>query len=333
MKETFEVIHFKFKAPLHLSNVRADYGLSEKLLHSDTLYSAIMHTWAVLGKEEWINPKPDFAISSLFPFTRDLVTGQPVHFFVKPYFQANIVGESSPSDAKKFKKIQYVDQHYFEHYLNFSPIESNLASIKGIYQTSGVIDPHFMSVDVQQRIKRPRNEQEDTVPFYMERIYFKEGSGLFCLARFENPEAKKRVIAALKLLAENGIGTDRAVGNGQFEVDFGIISLSMASPATYAMNLSLYCPDSKEELSGMLEGSRVRYEIIKRGGWMSEPYNTYRKRSVYMFREGSVFKIQSNETFSKGKTVNLQPEPLTLPIKVETPVWRVGKALFLPVNL
>lgn len=333
MKQPFEVIYFKFKTPLHLSNVRADYGLTERIVHSDTLYAAIMQTWASLGKEEWISQNPDFTLSSLFPFTPDLNTGLPIHFFAKPYLKPNNRTESRPEDSKKFKKVQYVDQDYFERYLNYTFIDSDLSSLQGAYQTQGSIDPHFMTTNVQQRIKRPRNEQEDSVPFYMERIYFKEGSGLFCLVQYDNPEARNRLMAALNLLAENGIGTDRSVGNGQFEVSPGKIELDVEAHADYALNMSLFCPDSKEELAEMLSGESVKYEIIKRGGWMSEPYNTFRKRSVYMFRESSVFSIKNDGVFSKGKTVNLQPDNAALPVKVEKPVWRVGKALFLPVKL
>lgn len=47
-------IHFKFLSPLHLSNARADYGKSERLLHSDSLIAALMSIWAQGGQLDWI---------------------------------------------------------------------------------------------------------------------------------------------------------------------------------------------------------------------------------------------------------------------------------------
>ena len=331
MKTIFEVIYFEFNQPLHISNARADYGISERIIHSDTLYAAIMQSWAILGKSEWINEKPDFTLSSLFPFTTNKAT--KVHFFAKPFFQANTEKTQERSeDAKKFKKIKYVDAFHFERYLNKQIISSGTDSVKGSYQTNEAIDKDFLTSDIQPRIKRPRNEQEDSVPFYTERLFFKEGSGMFCFVQYDDELAKKRVKVALELLADNGIGTDRAVGNGRFKLDFGQISLELADNTEFAMNMSLFCPESKIDLQEMLSDSNARYDMIKRGGWISEPHNTYRKRSVYMFREGSLFRIPNKNAFSKGNTINLQPDNSILPQKIENPIWRVGKALFLPVK-
>ncbi len=334
MKQSFEVIYFEFTAPIHISNARSDYGISEKTIHSDTIYAAIMQSWAILGKADWIKANPDFTISSLFPFTLKLDNAEKVHFFVKPFLKANTVkSEERSEDAKKFKKLKYVDITHFESYISNKEVASTTDSIQGSYQTFDKIDKNFMTSDVQPRIKRPRDEQEDSVPFYTERIFFKKGSGMFCLVQFENDISRNQVKAALNLLAENGIGTDRAAGNGQFKLSFGKIDLEIAQNTKYAMNMSLFCPESKANLSEILEDKNVKYETIKRGGWISEPHNTLRKRSIYMFKEGSIFRIDTQQPFSKGKTVDLQPDSALLPIKIENPIFRVGKALFLPVKI
>ncbi|MEA5461606.1 type III-A CRISPR-associated RAMP protein Csm4 [Arcicella sp. LKC2W] len=332
MKQSFEVIYFEFTAPLHISNARADdYGVSEKTIHSDTIHAAIMQSWAILGKTEWIKAIPDFTISSLFPFTPKLKTNEMVHFFAKPFLKPNAgKSEVRTEDAKKFKKIKYVDIPHFESYISNKEVASTTDSIQDSYQTFDAIDKDFMTSDVQPRIKRPRDEQQDSKPFYTERIFFKKGSGMFCLVQYENESIRKQVKAALNLLAENGIGTDRAVGNGQFKVSFGKIDIEIAENTNYAMNMSLFCPESKSNLAEILEDKNVKYEIIKRGGWLSEPHNKLRKRSIYMFKEGSVFRINAAKPFSKGKTVDLLP---ALPSKIENPIYRVGKALFLPVKL
>ena len=334
MKQSFDTIYFEFTAPLHISNARSDYGVSEKIVHSDTLYAAIMQSWAILGKESWISKNPAFALSSLFPYTLNTSSKEKVHFFTKPFFSANTDKQKAHSeDAKAFKKIKYVDAWHFQHYLNQTVLSSSVDSVQGSYQTNEPIVANFLSSDIQNRIKRPRNDSEDAVPFYTERLVFSQGSGLFCLVQYDNEEAKKQVKVALSLLAENGIGTDRAVGNGQFNVSFGSLILELPGSSDFGLNMSLFCPESKEDLGEMISDEKVRYEIIKRGGWMSEPHNTYRKRSIYMFLEGSVFKMPLTKIATKGKTVNLRPDDAILPTKVGNPVWRVGKSLFLPVVL
>ena len=75
------------------------------------------------------------------------------------------------------------------------------------------------------------------------------------------------------------------------------------------------------------------YQLIKRGGWVASPTNIdavlHRKRSVYMFTEGSVFKSDSPLI---GKVTDLQPalweEHADM---IPHPVWRDGRAIFLPL--
>ncbi len=335
MKKSLDVIYFEFTTPLHISNARADYGVSERTIHSDTLYAAIMQSWALLGKEEWITKEVSFTLSSLFPYTIDKTTKQKIHFFAKPFFQAprNSSKEIATEDAKKFKKIKYVDIFHFEKYINKQAIDTGVDAIKGNYQVAKNINinPNFISSEVQPRIIRPRNESEDTKPFYAEKLFFEKGSGMYCLCNFENEQTRNQVKAALTLLADNGLGTDRSIGNGCFNLSFGKITLDIPTNSQFVMNLSLFCPENKEALALLLNDEKVRYEIVKRGGWISEPHNTYRKRSIYMFQEGSVFNRTSTTIFSMGKTVNLKPSNELLPTKIDNPIWRVGKSLFIPV--
>lgn len=324
----FDTLYFAFKTPLHISNARSDYGQSERILHSDALYAAIMQAWAMLGKTEWIGKQPDFTISSLFPFTS--VGNSKIHFFPKPFLKPNIDQQAQKTeDAKKFKKVKYVDAPILEAYLNYLPQPADTSWVRGSYQTQYLIDTDFIQTDVVPRIRKPRRDSEDAEPFYTERLYFKSGSGMFCLIQYDNAEAKKRVEAAIQYLADTGLGTDRNVGHGLFEWSAGELSLSLPTTSAFSLNLSLFCPENQQQLTEMLH-AQARYEIVKRGGWLSEPYNTYRKRSVYMFREGSLLHTTATP---KGKTVDLQPENALLPTQVTHPVWRVGKSLFLPVKL
>jgi CRISPR type III-A-associated RAMP protein Csm4 len=129
----------------------------------------------------------------------------------------------------------------------------------------------------------------------------------------------------LSYLADSGIGTDRTVGMGQFSFSFDTFSIDLPEKTSHSFNLSLFCPENHGQLKELIDNNS-KYDLIKRGGWIGEPYNTFRKKSIYMFREGSVFKTND---LTAGKTVDLKPEKT--PAKIDHPVYRVGKSLFMPV--
>lgn len=354
----FSIIKFKFNSPLHIGSNRKDYDKGSFYIHSDTMYAAIYQTFAMLGMENEIPSEgsndASFAISSLFPFTFPLkkeikkVDGKeieifetnPVYFFPRPFIKPAFQKEENfnSKDVKKFKKVQFVDKSIFEKYLDQSNLASTVEDVKGIYHTTEKIKPDFICSDVMPRVTVPRFGG-DAEPFYTERFYFKDNSGLFCLVVCTE-EKKIALKKALDILKDNGIGTDRSIGNGMFDFEFDEIEINLPATASYGMNLSLFCPENIESLSEMMLDTeqkttdmKIRYELMQRGGWMSEPYNTYRKRSVSMFKEGSVFKCNNftNGFLIKGNLVDIKP--LDTPRKIDHPVWRVGKAIFLPVNI
>ncbi len=364
----FDIVRLHFTAPLHLSDARPnDYGNSQRMVHSDALMAAICQAWAMLGKADWIPEKitevvdnkevtidaksPGFVLSSLFPFhggkiadpergVKDLPL--PIYFLPKPYFrnEKDPPGNNpEPGEAKKFKKVQYVDTAFFSDFLNQEapPDDSlGLKAIKGAYRSKELValsddQAEFLTADVVPRIVKPRDESEPE-PFYMERLYFRHNSGLWAIVQYDDTldraEAKHRLSAALNYLADNGIGTDRAIGNGTFRWKSGTVNLTLPKTGNYAVNLSLFCPDSPDSLQTLLDDT-ARYDLVKRGGWLSEPHNTYRKCSVWMFREGGLMRMDSRKPTLLGKIVDLQPDIL----QNQHPVWRSGRALWLPVNL
>ncbi len=137
-------------------------------------------------------------------------------------------------------------------------------------------------------------------------------------------------------MADNGIGTDRTTGHGQFEFDekkdVEPITLNLPDNATHQLSLSLYCPE-QTEISAQLDKSY--YDLIKRGGFIASPADdnhlTIRKKTVYMFAEGSLF---PNVADRKGKIVDLKPDDVGLQEKGQTalqhPIWRDGTGIFLP---
>ena len=335
-----------FTTPLHISTVRADYDVTETRIHSDTLYAAIMQAWSALGKTELIKENPDFTLTGLFPFyNKEKDKKQIVYFLPKPI---GTLKHTGVDDRKEIKKIIYLEQSLFEKLLHGDNISTNQKNGIFLYPDSmeinhnGIFESHVVMrnrVPRDPSAKDEHGESVNTEPYYVDRLFFHDDSGLFFLFK-GNEESKKNVTAALEYLADEGIGTDRHVGNGLFELvvenektDWFKNLLS----SEHVVSLSMFLPENKEQLTTMLD-DKCAYELIQRGGWITnEKYNTLRKKSINMFSEGSIFNATDSirETGEAGIGVNLKPDISLIPEDKKDihDVFRVGKSFFLPITI
>jgi CRISPR-associated protein Csm4 len=336
---TYSVFKLHFRSPLHLSKGKTDdYGESEELLHADTLKSALyVCARQVLGAEAVGDTDTffrRFCISSAFPFMGNEL------FFPKP--QARIqpfLAEDVPEErqAKKHKKVQFLGQSYFEdlithqrRYLSPDDFTADGRFVSDHPHVRALGNAPLFATDVQQRVTIPANYEEDPLPYYVDRLYFSQDAGLWFAFTGNDDQARADVLAALKLLGDNGIGTDRSVGNGQFEVSETTLTLTVPDQPTHEMLLSLWCPKQAELTPDFLQQSS--YGLIKRGGYIASPdrmeHLTYRKKSIYMFTEGSVFQHRPDQQLT-GKIVDLKPDTPD----VQQHIWRDGLALTIPITL
>lgn len=337
------VIRLRFgNTPLHLGRGSEELDRTEVIYHSDSLKSAIYSVGLEMFREwqdagEFFN---GFKISSCFPFA-----GQEL-FLPKPMNGKRILFNGEPEETmpKKVKKVEFLSLDCLLKYLdqgtNALEVEKGHVSDDGAFickeketLTNLKAGPGrkgvFYTTGIQQRVRVPGPEMnEDAVPFYIDRIYFNEGCGLYFLARFTNETIRNQVLEALRMLGGMGIGTDRTVGNGHFvfdpERDCAMLTLSEPISSDYQMSLGLYLPIPDE--LGQIELKESSWNLLKRGGFIAGSSNEarrhLRKKSIYMFGEGSVFK--TNKVLS-GTRADLAPE-WHEPIH---PVWRCGMPLFL----
>jgi CRISPR-associated protein Csm4 len=341
----FEAIKLRFLAPLHLGRGREELDKSELIYHSDSLKSAI-YAVGISHFEEWQDAGRffnGFRISSCFPYAAD------EFFLPRPKLPAKIEfkGVDVNESAKRAKNILFLSWKVFQEFVaqengTINASEENITSDHTFLcenpQTCRLTEENgnrrnisFISREVQQRVKVAREgKQKDSIPFYIDRIRFHDACGLYFLVQFTDEKLKPQVLTALKILGENGIGTDRTVGNGIFEFDEinGISNLEyMASNNTNRhIPLGLFLPQEKEYKG--IDLGQSTWTLLKRGGYMggSEVENLIhlRKKSIYMFGEGSVF--YSRDTL-EGKFVDLKPDwdqPLH-------PVWRCGMPVIIKI--
>lgn len=323
-----------FTTPVHFGDNREDYGISLQTLQSDTLYSALMSCLAKIGYAIPDDGDLGFATSSLFPFYQKCREANAVFFLPKPLKQS-LPKLKDVKDAKKVKKVAWLDFDYFEKVAQGNSLFKNgvdIGNVKGPFLTTKTIESCFISAQVSPRVTVSRTGQEDAMPFYMDRVYFKDFSGLYFIAKYKGNGEMEVLEKALNVLKDEGLGTDRNVGNGFFEWTKETKDLILPE-SEYSMSLSAFIPESKNQLETMLGDKNVAYDFSRRGGWITTPpNNSLRKNYIYAFLPGSVFKKKSNEIEIDGSINELTPE-LPKTMNIDHRIWRSGKALFIPIRL
>lgn len=333
---TFKVFKLHFTAPLHISDQHEDLGNSQKVIQSDTLYAALMSCVAKQGKSLPEDGDLGFTVSSLFPYFQKDKDSVPVYFLPLP-MQAKQTELSDVSMAKKVKKVQWVDSALYSSVLSgeslFDGKGTYLPNIQESYLTTYELpeditgSKEFMKSEVSQRVTlRSRIGEENAKPFYVDKILFRYDAGLYFIAEGDTTLLEK----ALQLLSMEGIGTDRNVGYGFFDYTTDTLSIDIPENANYQLCLSLFIPESKEQLETLMKSDQVAYDFVRRGGWITTyPYMTLRKNAIYGFLPGSVFsKDEENFATVIGKIVDLKPD-----MEVTHHVWRNGKTIMLPIIL
>lgn len=328
----FTIYKLHFTSPLHIGDARDDYSISLKTIASDTMYAALTSCLAKLGKEIPNNGDLGCTISSLFPFYQKEKGADAILFFPKPLKQT-LPTLNDLTKAKAVKKVSWLDKTYFEKVINGEQLFVNsidVDNVQGDFLTGdNDFDKDFITSQVFPRVTVSRDGSEDAKPFYMDRIFFKDYSGLFFMVEGDT----SKIIPALNLLQTEGIGTDRNVGNGYFEYEENSLELELPDNGNYSLTLSSFIPESKEQLTELLDGGNVAYDFARRGGWITTPpHNTIRKNIVYAFTAASVFAKQISDVSALGKIVDLKPE-LDFDPNVNHPIWRCGKALFIPIKI
>ena len=337
----FKIYRLHFTAPLHISDQREDASISQKTIHSDTFHAALIACLAKVGKSVPEDGDLGCVISDMFPYYQQKKDSEPTYFLPMP-LQSTLPQLADPADAKKVKRVQWVDARLYGKLLQgekfFSGKREDLDLIQASYLTETALPKDakgsndFVRSEVMQRVKiEDRTGKEPALPYYVDRISFKDYSGLYFLVLGETTLLEE----ALRILEMEGIGTDRYVGYGFFksEKDENDLVIDVPDDAHHQVALSMFIPESKEQLYGSLGDDKVAYDFTRRGGWITtSPYNTLRKNAVYAFIPGSVF-CRVTDKNHLGRIANLKPEGEIGGQIVNHPIWRNGKSIMLPIRL
>lgn len=331
----FKIYKLLFLSPLHISDQHEEQNVSMKTIQSDTLQAAFVSCLAKTGTSIPADGDLGFVASSLFPYYQETKDSVPVFFLPMP-LQTTVPANLDSNIEKKVKKIKWVDIALYDKILFgedlFSLPSDCRPAIQGSYLTSHHLPSiedgirEFVVSEVSQRVKiEDRTGRQEALPYYVDKITFKDFSGLYFLVIGDTTLIDK----AINILCEEGLGTDRNVGFGRFTWSSSEITIDHPTESDYQVSLSTYIPETQEELHDMLESDTVAYDFYRRGGWITDyPFNTYRKNAIYAFMPGSVFKSSGKDY--AGKIVNLNPFSDTK--QLPHPIWRNGQSIMLPIK-
>ncbi len=341
-----------FPDGLLLSRGRPDsYESPEALLRADTLKSALLAAALPLypalreraASAKWMD---SFRLTSGFPFCGEEC------FFPKPLTQLpkfrQADGAELPDEdaGKKTKKLRWLGQTYFEALLRGDKTRWPLARLLdggalisdkiGAVAVSEALTSRVSALHQQPHVFVPRGGGLDAVPYHTESLHFGPDAGLWFAVDYLNPDVQPQVEAALRLLGDSGLGTDKNLGRGHFEWESTELRLTVpdAATATHCLNLGPWCPDlAANQLTADLLAS-ASYTLSKRGGYLAAPAREelvrLRKKSVYMFDEGSVFTAPPGTPELAGALLDLAPADAA-GFGIDHPVWRDGRPLWLPI--
>ncbi len=354
------------KTPFHLGEMM-EMERSDDIVHSDTLFSALCYiSDRYFGKSNYktfITPflerKPPFLISSAFPYF-DLTINEnqkkidnTILFFPKPLIFKSFI-EKYPKNIKQFKNIRFISKDLFKAYLtnNNAFLENQFQDSRGNVKLDNFIQENqiWMSENerklipeintlwrIQQapRITIDRITNRTTI-YHYSRVHFHKNAGLFILFSFPNSSNSEKLlkdlVTKLRYLGDTGIGGERSLGNGQFELGLNkenypfIIDLNEPKEASNGhITLSLYLPTTSEIENNLLDENSY-YQLINRKGWISD--FTYHRKSINMIVEGSVLQINRQKIF--GKIEDVTPEIL----KEKDPNYKIHRYGYCyPMNL
>ncbi len=285
-------IRFHFKEPFHIgSEVPGGEPFAGLVIHSDTLMGGIIFNWVKLFGdtsclEGFWKGNPPFLISSAFPVLGD-------NFFLpKPKI---ITGKEEKTESekeiqmrKKYKRVKLVPVDILKLYLQGRKVDKEVI-IEQWEKLSASIENY-----TEPRV-RLGPQMEGSQIFYITRARTTEELDYYFFVDIKDDSITDKLVASLKLLAENGLGGFRSKGNGRFEIkkeeileDIPEVFKQLFSMETNGifMLISLLSPSTDS-----FQKEKACFELIIRGGGWALNAKTGSqglKKRVKMLLEGTI---------------------------------------------
>jgi CRISPR-associated protein Csm4 len=321
------------KGPIHLGTGReGDLADLDTLPRSDTLAAAIISVWrhVVPGVSQLdvtnLAEQPPFTISSAFPVLEVDQRWEPLIFTPVGIFDrmANV----PTSLRKEFKKVRFADTSSIQALLRGRlPDRWSLVG-----ETLLARDPTEELWSSQFRLRLQVDRLGDRPMegrlYEFGGLHLGDQVRLSVLLDFFDGSCCRDVEAALRLLGDEGIGGDRTVGYGGFEIEHIDENFDPKLGAGARLCLSLLHPSPNEVEQGLLD-EPAEYLIAPRGGWATSTAGIgLRRKTVNMLVEGSLIRDLNRSRYGDSPVV-LEPGD---GFGMDHPVFRPGGAVTIPIE-
>lgn len=264
-----------FKTPVHFGHGRLSGSSSG--IFADTLFSALFTEALGTGEAEKLlelAKNGGLIFSDLFPYSFD------TYFIPKPIMRIQTDKKGDSSLKKKFKGLTHIPVNDIDEYIcgDYNP-DKAAEKLHGIGKGS-----------LRQSVRIVGDH--DNEPYSVGLFTFTEGCGLYFAAAVTD-DAKELLDRIMTALSLTGIGGKRSSGLGKFafeRINADDVFKKRLGAGCEAMSLSI-CLPKESELESAMTGAT--FETVRRSGFVgSETYSdtSLRKRDLYCFRAGSVFK-------------------------------------------
>lgn len=318
---------------MHLGLGRESHDVSATMLQSDTMSAALASLRAMQGRgdstEKFLE---SFTLSSAFPYDGE-------EYFLPRMsgrLSIKVEGQEEEQYRKKLKKLQFVSEPLWRRLVCGESITVDEGQLQGEFLLAKA-NPEFekpMKHLAMQRVTVPRDGGQNATPFVFDWTFFSHGkreTGLYCLLQADGEEVRQEVVSLFHELGQTGIGADKSVGGGRFDVETEDVEIREVDHSNRLLLLSTYIP-SDEDLKALnlLESD---YQLLKRSGFMAgsnrEEHRHLRRNSIYMFDVGSVMATRQHVATLQGQIVDLRPQWDDAEMH---PVLRSGRALAIHIK-
>jgi CRISPR-associated protein Csm4 len=335
---SFATYRLSFHAPLHIGERGVGLETTRNHIPADTLFSAICSAWRglydvedlrinLLQRFDKASAKGPFFITSAFPFAG------PIRFFPKPALNSQL--EIAEGETKAFKRVRFVSEGVFAKVVNAEPLTFNRAECvndKTVWLTKDEKETLDDFTDdatgdivlwksfIVPRVTLDRITSTSEI-WHFGRVMFVDRAGLWFSVDFNSDtgeEFRRKFDGALRLLGDEGLGGERGAGHGLFSFDGPREEeLPNAGPSDRFITLAPVRPRDATQAEALIAG-QAAYELMPRRGWITSlEASNLRRKTVWMFAEGSVLNNLDNER--PGSIVNVKPD-----LESVHDVWRYG---------
>ncbi len=301
---------------------------------------------------------PPFRLTSAFPCAGDVL------FFPKPLVPPRL--EKPEEHPRTLKGVKFVSERIFVRWLRGEPLDDAMGEENFLHEGELWVTPDegarlapFREADGTVRLWTRGPERivprvtvdrvtSGSVVYQAGVVRFRRvrgpagevRAGLWVAVEWlQEPSApeRERLTTLLAVLGDSGLGGERSLGYGQFDLEGPQDRPDWGIPDSGArwLTLSPYHPRREEVANGVL-GEGCAYTLVARRGWIASPEGmTLRRPMVRMLGEGSVLRHPADGPRpTYGDLADVTPKAMD-PAGGNKghKVWRYGIAFPVPVTM